>query len=119
LVQKLLKSYHADPSAEVHPSLKLAKEMEDSELSELLSDSGASQAQAKPRPVPVEKPPSKPHKENMCYVCERNKATQKLILCMHVVSCRGCIKNLIEEHVPCPVCNLSFYATATIPDVSS
>jgi ankyrin repeat protein len=131
-VQKLLESYHANPSSEVHPSIKLAKEMEDTEISTLLSDSGASQDQvraaridarrsrsrAKPRPEPAAKPTPPPHKETMCYVCERNKATQKLIPCGHVVCCRGCIKNFIEDHVPCPVCNLSFYATATLPDTN-
>lgn len=63
-----------------------------------------------------EEPPAQPHTEGMCYICERNKATQKLIPCGHVVSCRGCIKKFIEEHIPCPVCKLSFYATATLQD---
>jgi ankyrin repeat protein len=130
LVQKLLESHHANPSSEVHPSLKLANEMEDAELATLLEDSGASKTQVraaridarklrsrgKPRPVVEVKSAAPPHNVGLCYVCERNKATQNLIPCGHVVSCRGCIKNFIEDHIPCPVCNLSFYATATVAD---
>ncbi|EAX87406.1 ankyrin repeat protein, putative [Trichomonas vaginalis G3] len=49
--------------------------------------------------------------EGLCVVCQRNKATQKLIPCNHVCTCHGCIKQFIEMQIPCPFCGLKFYAT--------
>ena len=54
--------------------------------------------------------------DGMCFVCHRNKATQKLVPCGHVIACRGCIKEFIENQGPCPVCGLKFYATKTVCD---
>lgn len=153
---KALIDHNADPAHEVHPSYKLAKEMNDNEITDILSNVGAKNVSIrnarndarKTRAMtptqrnrrrrngqagkfartcashnlnrdldePDDEIQTTPHKDGMCYICERNKATQKLIPCGHVVSCRGCIKKFIEEHIPCPVCKLSFYATATLQD---
>jgi hypothetical protein len=136
LVKKLL-DHKADPKAEIHPSFKLAKEMEHKELLALLGELGAASADIRGTRVAAHKTRARPgtaggrrkrivheeveeevakHNEGFCYVCERNRASQKLIPCGHVVSCRGCIKRFIEDQPPCPVCNLKFYATATIPE---
>jgi ankyrin repeat protein len=138
LVSKLLQIHNADPTSEILPSLRLAKEMDDTELIGLLTKRGADKgnlrtARAEARRnrlargttapgrrravAQPEKPAAAPkHVEGTCFVCERNKVTQKLIPCGHVVACRGCIRNFIEQHLPCPVCRLSFYATATISE---
>jgi ankyrin repeat protein len=138
IVSKLLHIHNADPLSEILPSLRLAKDMEDAELISLLAKRGADKANLRTAradarktrlargttapgrrraPAQPEKPaPAPKHVEGMCFVCERNKITQKLIPCGDVVACRGCIKNFIEQHLPCPVCRLSFYATATIPE---
>ena len=136
-VVKQLLDHNADPSIEVHPSAKLAQDMDDKELTNILNGAGAKTVSTRvarldarrarnsgansrrrnrmERSVPQE-PARPPHNEGMCYICERNKATQKLIPCDHIVSCRGCIKKFIEDHLPCPVCKLSFYATTTIEE---
>jgi ankyrin repeat protein len=138
LVSKLLQTHNADPTSEILPSLRLARDMDDPELIDLLAKRGADRANVRTARADArktrlargttapgrrraaaqpEKPAAAPsHVEGKCFVCERNKATQKLIPCGHVVACRGCIKNFIEQYLPCPVCRLSFYATATIPD---
>ncbi|OHS93817.1 hypothetical protein TRFO_02336 [Tritrichomonas foetus] len=140
-VVKNLLDHNADPSHEVHPSFKLAQEMDDKEISSILSGAGAKNVSTRsarldarrtrgttptsrmgrrnrnaPQQVVPDDEPPKSHNEGMCYICERNKVTQKLIPCEHVVSCRGCIKKFIEEHLPCPVCKLSFYATSTVTE---
>jgi ankyrin repeat protein len=131
LVKKLLE-HKADPKSEIHPSFKLAKEMENEELTALLGELGAASADIRGTRVAAHKGRARPgrkvkvveeeveeevkHTEGFCYVCERNRASQKLIPCGHVVSCRGCIKRFIEDQPPCPECNLKFYATATLPE---
>lgn len=174
MVRALLDN-NANPTHEVHPSFKLAQEMDSKEIATILSEAGARDISTRSARADARRtrgtdttpnsrlaqssliktlspktrsaansrfsnPPArrarsrmsqfnddggqldmddeipKPHTEGMCYICERNKGTQKLIPCSHVVSCRGCIKKFIEEHLPCPVCKLSFYATSTVQE---
>jgi ankyrin repeat protein len=136
IVENLIGDFHADPSVEVHPSLRLSQQMGDDGLTTLISNQTAPTANLRTaridarkarksrattavggrgrRGQPVEvAEPVRPHTEGHCYLCERNPATQKLIPCGHIVSCRGCIRNFIEDHPPCPQCHLNFYATAS------
>lgn len=52
-------------------------------------------------------------RHGMCVICGRNKATQIFIPCGHIGCCWGCIKKFVEDHNPCPICGLKFYATKT------
>ena len=129
----VLLEHNADPQKEVHQSVGLAGQMKEREIQGLLTRSGPVQVSVKAArsdarkvrqgrgrraraAAEEEKKPKKDHTPGMCHICERHKATQKLIPCGHIVSCRGCIKNFIEEHLPCPECNLKFYATATVEE---
>lgn len=137
-IAKILLDNKADPNVEVHQSVKLAQEMEYKEFNDVILTRTLDNREYSSRlarndakklrqtrgntplskirarcVIPEEEPPQEEHIEGMCYICNRNKATQKLIPCGCVVSCRGCIKNFIEEHPPCPCCHLSFYATAS------
>ena len=133
-IVSILLEHNANPQVEVHQSVQLASEMKEREISGMLNRSGRVHVNVKAVRSDARKvrqgrgrrarmaaeaeeiKPKKDHKPGMCHICERHKATQKLIPCGHIVSCRGCIKNFIEDHLPCPECNLKFYATATVEE---
>ena len=138
---EILLNNGATSEHEIHPSIKLAKNMRDKKIIGILSEKTQNQtistrdvrlqsrknrtSQRSRSPLKntsgrnsamstLERSIKTPAKEGICVVCQRNKATQMLVPCGHVSCCRGCIKQFIENQEPCPICGLKFYATKTV-----
>ncbi|KAK8877827.1 hypothetical protein M9Y10_004590 [Tritrichomonas musculus] len=121
-IVKYLLSENADPNGNGLPCLKLAQTSKDTQMINILTDSGAKQLARKQHKSRLQmvalsragpRPRAASRAENgSCMICNGTSNLLKLIPCGHVVVCKKCIDVFVDKYSSCPICSMGFYATA-------
>lgn len=121
-IVKYLLGVGADPNTNGLPCLKLAQSSKDTQMINILTDSGAKQLARKQHKsrlqmVALSRAAQRPRaasrlESGACVICEGKNNLLKLIPCGHVVVCRKCVDVFVDKYQSCPICSMGFYATA-------
>jgi ankyrin repeat protein len=117
---KYLLNNGANPNTNGLPCLKLAQDMRDMQMINLLVAAGAraqvrqahrsrQQQSALSRLAPL--PPASRTEDGACIICKGRFNLLRFIPCSHAVVCKKCIDNFAGTTTHCPVCQMDYYAT--------
>ncbi|OHS94636.1 hypothetical protein TRFO_11025 [Tritrichomonas foetus] len=124
VIQVLLK-YHADPNNTGLPCLRLAKQLRDQEIMDILSKNGAAtemkrtahsnrvRSQLQSRTAPIKARNLPPPKNEECMICKKKNDLVKLIPCGHQLACKTCLPVFAEKFQTCPICKVALFACKT------
>jgi ankyrin repeat protein len=119
-VVKYLLNNGANPNTNGLPCLKLAQDMRDTQMINLLIGAGA-RAQIRPahrsrqqqtalsRLAPL--PPLSRIDDGVCFMCKERFNLLRFVPCAHAVVCKKCIDNFAGTNNHCPLCQMAYYAT--------
>ena len=126
---KSLLNAHADPNFNGLSCLKLAQDLHEVKIINVLITAGAKTQVKRPQhrsrqhaDLLSKTMPLKNSKvkivENQCAICKTTQGLVKLIPCGHVICCKKCTEVFFQRYSDCPLCERGYLATSIIPSLN-